>query len=81
MKQKSKTTGTLNKAERFVLNLIINENVHPVPANLEPAVRKHLGIWSEYQDELSNMPSIPPEYTNAIETAYRIYKDMNNYMV
>lgn len=75
MRNKPKTTGAMNKAEKLVIRLIQNGTA-PYIAWLEPEIRKHLGIWSEYQDELAKMPPIPIEYRAAMELAH----DMANHM-
>jgi len=72
-RQKKATTGAMNKAERVVLRLIMEEDVIPFRVPLSDAVRKHLGIPTEYLDATKQKP-IPPEYAAAIELAHKLSK-------
>ena len=72
MKQKSKTTGKLNRAERFVLQLCLDKP-HFSRSDLCIPVAKKLGISIDgykYMDVPE--PKLPPEYEAAIETALKI---------
>lgn len=72
MKQKAKTTGALNKAERFVLQLCM-DTPHFNIDDLRIPVCEKLGISTDgfkYADV--EEPKLPPEYDRAIRTAMDI---------
>lgn len=69
MKNKAKTTGKLNKAEKFVLQLCLAKP-HFSINDLKIPVAKKLGINTDgFKFADVPEPKLPPEYVKAIETA------------
>ena len=66
-RQKKATTGALNKAERVVLRLIMEDNIKPFRDALVPRVREHLNLPINRET-----PPVPPEYDAAIELAHQM---------
>lgn len=68
-----KTTGSLNKAEKFIMEVVLNNKGYVRRIDLAKAVAEKLGMSTdgfEYQDVPE--PKLPPEYDKAIEVALKV---------
>jgi hypothetical protein len=54
----------MNKAEKIVIRLVVEEGVSPLKDSLEAEVRKYLNLPVD-----SNTPPTPPEYKKLIVVA------------
>jgi hypothetical protein len=72
-KNKVKTTGALNRAEKFIMSVVLNNKGYVRRVDLAQAVAEKLGLSLDgfkYADV--EWPKLPPEYNAAIDEALKV---------